>query len=477
MIYIDRNLKMPLHEQVYIRVKDAILQGSFAAGTRLPATRTLAAELGVGRNTVITAYKNLADEGYVRSIGGSGFIVQNVRTDLHQTAWTPEKPEEISETPEIRYDFWSPLTRECWFPKNAWSRALSDALEEIERRRFISYPERKGSEKLRNELAQHLYLSRGVVCSPEQIVISCGMQFNLEMLLKLFDPAKDTVGMEDPGYYGVWNVFRSSGFSLHPIPVKSDGLDTASLRRHKLKLLYITPSHQFPTGAVLPIDKRMDILDWAGANKAFIIEDDYDSELQYNGSPIPSLQALDHFDRVIYTGTFSKSLSSSIRASYMVLPKQLIEPYQKRCGDYLAMVSILIQTALADLIADGSYKRHLDRLRIAFSTKHEAFVKSLDQVFGDRIDIIDRQAGSHLLISVRNDMSAQELTEAALEMGIKVYPVSEYYLNRKHKADSRLILGFGGVRNDEYIDALTKLRDAWFGQNESRGADTADSDE
>ena len=150
----------------------------------------------------------------------------------------------------------------------------------------------------------------------------------------------------------------------------------------------------------------------------------------------------------------------------MVLPKQLIEPYQKRCGDYLAMVSILIQTALADLIADGSYKRHLDRLRIAFSTKHEAFVKSLDQVFGDRIDIIDRQAGSHLLISVRNDMSAQELTEAALEMGIKVYPVSEYYLNRKHKADSRLILGFGGVRNDEYIDALTKLRDAWFGQND-----------
>lgn len=464
MIYLDRSQKTPLYEQLYICIKNQILFGALPAHTCLPATRRLAADLHVSRNTVDTAYQQLVLEGYISSRIGSGYTVNEVYESAPLTspsAGHPALPQN-PQTPVIRYDFWFPLIRADIFPTKEWKKVLTDAMRRLDSRACIVYPERIGTHELREQLAEHLYRSRGVRCQPDQIVIGAGMQFNIELLLKLFDASTCQVAMEDPGYYGIKDIFTANQFSMLPIPVEKDGLDTDALRQTSAKLLYITPSHQFPTGAVLSIRKRLEILEWAHSSHAFIIEDDYDSELRYLSMPIPSLQSLDKYDCVIYQGTFSKSLSASLRVSYMVLPRRLCQPYQERCGVYLSPVSLINQYALAEFIRQGYYDRHLSRLRNLFCKKHDAFLAAAKQIFGATMQFGAKDAGVHFLVELDTSLTQDQLVQRALDKQVRVYPTEPYYADRSAAPPHQLLLGYGGIRTEDYIPALTLLHQAWY---------------
>ena len=464
VIFLDRSGGTPLYEQIYVAIREEILSGGLALRERLPATRIMAEKLGVSRNTVNFAYQQLALEGYITPHAGSGYIVAEAGPGHGEQARPqsrPPVPEKPPAPPERRYDLWFPLIDNTLFPGKAWRKAVLSGLSRMESRRVVAYPPHMGDPGLCEALADYLHRARGVRCEPEQIAVSCGMQINLELLLKQFDPAGRPVAMEEPGYFGARDVFRLNRFSILPVPVEHDGVSTKALRGMRAGLLYLTPSHQFPTGAVLPIRKRMEILEWAQQKDAYVIEDDYDSELRYLSMPVPSLQSLDPYGRVIYMGTFSKSLSPALRISYMVLPKQLLADYRQQGGCLVSQVPLMHQYALAEFIRSGCLERHLNRLRNQYGKRHDAFLAALDRVFGDKVRVLAKRAGVHFLIEVDTDLSARELVRRAADRGIQVYTTEMCWCDPSKTPPHQLLIGYGGIDETEYEPTLRQLRDAW----------------
>lgn len=303
MLYLDRNNRTPFYEQIYQALVREILSGSLSAGDRLPATRRLAEELSVGRNTVDKAYQQLAAEGYVQPRQGSGFLVNRIPLELPAEE---DSALSVSDDPPrepaipARYDFAYGSMDNSVFPYRQWRKSLNNALAAMELSEIIPYPCRQGEPALRREIARYLQRSRGVICSPSQMVITCGQQHSMEILANIFEPSGKVFAMEDPGYDGIRVIFANHHYRLLPVPVEEDGVSVNALRGEKADLLYVTPSHQFPTGAVLPVAKRKQLLRWAEETNAYLIEDDYDSELRYYTSPIPAMQSLDPYGRTIY---------------------------------------------------------------------------------------------------------------------------------------------------------------------------------
>lgn len=464
VIFLDRNSGTPLYEQIYVAIREEILSGGLALHERLPATRALAEKLGVSRNTVNFAYQQLALEGYIAPRAGSGYTVEEAGAGPAR-AKAPARPPVPDWLPPSaaapRYDLWFPLIDNKLLPGKAWRKAVMDGLSRMESQRVVAYPPHMGEPDLRAALADYLHRARGVSCDPEQIAVSCGMQFNLELLLKQFDPAGRPAAMEEPGYFGARDVFRLNRFSILPVPVEHDGVSTRALRGMRAGLLYLTPSHQFPTGAVLPIRKRMEILEWARQNDAYVIEDDYDSELRYLSMPVPSLQSLDPYGRVIYMGTFSKSLSPALRISYMVLPKQLLAAYRQKGGRLLCQVPLLHQYALTEFIRGGCLERHLNRLRNQYGKRHDAFLAALDRVFGDKVRVLAKRAGVHFLIEVDTALSAQELVRRAAARGIQVYTTEMCWCDPSKTPPHQLLIGYGSIDESEYEPTLRQLRATW----------------
>lgn len=463
MLYIDRTSKTPIYEQLYTALVQEILSGTLSAGDRLAATRKLAEELSIGRNTVDKAYQQLAAEGYVQPRMGSGFIVNKLPLELF-----PEKPypETSSALPPVReqkprYDFAYGSMDNSMFPYRQWRKSLNNVLTALELSDVIPYPCRIGEPQLRSEIARYLRRSRGVVCNPSQMVITCGQQHSMEIIANMFEGAKKDFAMEDPGYDGIREVFANRGFRLHPVPVQEDGICLDALRQLDTTLLYVTPSHQFPTGAVLPVAKRKLLLQWAQEQDTYLIEDDYDSELRYYTNPIPAMQSLDAHERTIYTGTFSKSLAPSMRLAYIVFPKSLMERYKSYYHRYNSQVAPLHQLALADFIAAGSYERHINRLRTVYRKKQEMLLTAIQQVFGSRISVSGGGAGIHLLLDVKSPLSQEELIGRAASMGIRLYSTRALYMDAARCPDSQLLLGFPTIPEEDFPEIIKALRKSW----------------
>lgn len=463
MLYIDRNKKTPIYEQLYTSLVQEILSGTLSAGDRLPATRKLAEELSVGRNTVDKAYQQLAAEGYVQPRMGSGFIVNKLPLELF-----PENPlPEISHAmpakaePKPLYDFAYGSMDNAMFPYSQWRRSLNNVLTALELSDIIPYPSKTGEPQLRNELARYLRRSRGVVCDPSQIVITCGQQHSMEIIANMFDSPNKSFAMEDPGYDGIRAVFANRNFRLHPVPMDGDGISLEALKGLDTTLLYVTPSHQFPTGAVLPVARRKLLLQWAQEQDTYIIEDDYDSELRYYTNPIPAMQSLDVHERTIYTGTFSKSLAPSMRLAYIVFPKSLMEPYLDYYHRYNSQAAPLHQLTLADFMAAGNYERHINRLRTVYRKKQETLLAAIDQIFGDRITVSGGGAGIHLLLDVKGPLCQEELIERATAKGIRLYSTRELYMETDRCPESQLLLGFPTVPEDAFLDIMKMLYQVW----------------
>lgn len=462
MIYIDKKSRIPLYEQIYSYYVKEILSGAFAAGERLPATRQLAEDLSVGRNTVDRAYQQLTAEGYIQPKAGSGFTVNDIPMGPALAVEAdPVIYEEQRGEDDIRYDFAYGSMDNSVFPYNQWRKSIANALAVMENENILRYPSRTGEPELRREIARYLHHSRAVSCTPEQVVITCGQQHSMEIIANMFHKEGRGFAMEDPGYDGIRAIFVNHRFRMDYIPVEADGISIEALRHLDTDLVYITPSHQFPTGAVLSIAKRRELLRWADSTDTYLIEDDYDSELRYYTNPIPAMQSLDENQRTIYTGTFSKSLAPSMRLAYIVFPQSLLQRYYDYYHRYNSQVSTLHQLAMADFIASGYYERHINRLRTVYKKKQEALLDAIEAGFGHKARVLGEGAGIHLLLDVKGSLPQEELIERAEAIGVRCYPSRVFYMDESRCPKGQLLLGFPTVPQEAFGEIMEKLRIAW----------------
>ena len=473
MIHIDSTSNMPIYQQIYEQLKEKIMAGTFKEGDRLTSTRVFAKNFCVARNTVENAYSQLCLEGYVLNKPGSGFIVQSMNdhllSSMHQNDLVNESQyadlERSSfEDPEVYlYDF-QYGNLDIPFPYSLWRRFTTEVLLSFDAQRINSYNDKRGELDLRIEIMKYLQEARAVSCTPDQIVLCCGTQYALDLICKLFSDDGRKLAMEEPGYNGARTVFVNNGFEIVPIPIQSDGISISDLERSSVKLTYITPSHQFPTGVVMPIQNRLHLLHWATQQNGIIIEDDYDSELRYHARPIPSLQSLDTSGRVIYIGTFSKSLSPGLRMGYMILPKWLLPKYHTMFAWYSSSIPWLEQKIVSLYMAGGHWERHIRKVCLYNKKKHDVMLKTITQLMGDKIIIQGNNAGLHILLQFVNGEKQNWLIDKAREYKVKVYPTSPFWHTKENASENTLLLGFSMLNEKEIVDGLTLLNKAWFDQ-------------
>lgn len=460
MLHIDKNSKTPVYEQIYEHFSHEILQGILISGDVLPATRKLAKDLGISRNTVDRAYQQLKIEGYISSTVGSGFTVNDIPTIPNVKVPKTHSTLLPTAAPSPQHDFIYGSMNSSVFPFRKWEQCTSNVLAKMELDPIIAYPEHNGEYCLQAELCKYLYSARGVVCHPEQVIITGGQQYSMEIICNMFRDCTDYV-MEEPGYDGIREVFINHGFTIHPIPVEEDGLSSQALKNISTDLLYLMPSHQFPTGTVLSIAKRRRLINWALEQDAYIIEDDYDSELRYYTNPIPSMQSMDENKRVIYTGTFSKALAPFMRLAYIVLPEKLLPRYYDYYKRYNSHVTSLHQKVVAEFMSRGYYQRHINRLRTLYRKKMDMLIAAIENAFGDMVSIGGGEAGLHILIDVKTNLSQQEMIDRAMKKGIRLYSTECLYMNPSNCPPHQLLLGFPTVDENAFATVMETLRSAW----------------
>ena len=471
MIYIDKTSKTSLYEQVYEQLVEQIKTGQMPAGSKLVPTRTMAAELAVGRNTVDKAYQQLKDEGYVEAVPGSGFVVNDLPYLPESHGSESRKGPERQKKQTYEYDFVYGSMENKLFPYRKWGSCMKEALLRLENGDIAVYPEKDGEMRLREAICSHLKQARNVDCSPEQILITCGHQFSMEIIANIFSDGGARTGvsfvMEDPGYDGIRKVFMNRNFEVSAIPVEEDGIDIRPLEGKHVDLLYLTPSHQFPSGAVLSAGKRMQLLNWAQQAGSYILEDDYDSELRYYTNPIPSMQSMDNGGRIIYTGTFSKSLSPGMRLAYIVFPPDLMQRYHDFYYRYNGQVNIILQQTLAIYIEKGYFEQQVNRIRTAYRRKMRALITALEDVFGEDVRIQGGKAGMHLLVEffVRQQsgelLIQEELIDRASDCGIRLYSTRPLYWDQKLCPPQQVLMGISTIPEDKMHEICLRLREAF----------------
>ena len=461
---IDPNSAEPLYLQLYQQLKNDIITQALPAESKLPSIRDLAQALTVSKTTVESAYQQLEMEGYIYARRKVGYFA----CDLSRSSWHHDAPAPLPEmarpeTSAIRYDFSNDSIDPDSFDFALWRKYVSQTLS-ADTSRFFDYGDPMGAYELRYELAKYLHQSRQVNCTPEQIIIGAGTQVLLNLLCGLIKQDYHSIGFEEPGFaYGRY-VFQDQGFAITPIPLEEDGLSLTHLKASQLNLVYVSPSNQFPTGAVMPIQKRLALLEWIQNRDGLIIEDDYDSELRYFGRPIPSMQGLDGGHSVVYVGSFSKLLLPALRISYMVLPPKLMPVLQQKIAFYNQTASLVEQLTVAHFMADGQLHKQIRKTRKIYARKNQLLLEQLQKVMGDKIRILGKETGLHVLLEVLTDQDSQTLTRLAASIGISVTPLSDYtYESQASSAYPLVIMGYGGIHLEQIAPAVRMLNQVWFG--------------
>ncbi|MBD2870167.1 PLP-dependent aminotransferase family protein [Paenibacillus sp. IB182493] len=450
--------------QLYRYVRGLIETGTVCPGERLPSIRLLAQHLGIGKNTVESAYQQLLAEGYVASKERGGYVVQPL--DELDAVSEPAIAAPVfavgnnGDRLACAYDFQYGDVAFHRFPLDAWKRCMAGALASSDPQ-VLGYGEQLGHEGLRAEIASLALQSRGVNCHPDQILICAGTQQAVSLLCQLLPLRGAAVGFEEPGYNGVRTVLRNHGCALSPIALEPDGIRLDLLQASGVKTVYVTPSHQFPLGMVLPIGKRIQLLQWADENGAHIIEDDYDSEFRYNSKPIPSLKALDKRERVIYLGTLSKSFLPAARLSYMILPPELMRSMHGELQNYNQSVSPIIQQAVWLFMKNGDYGRHIRKMRRIYQAKHKALISAVARHMGERVRVVGDGSGLHVILDVKNK-SSEWLIERGARFGCKTYSPLKHWHDPLQCPESYVMLGFGGLSEEQIEHGVKLLSEAWF---------------
>ncbi|MGQ3378383.1 MocR-like pyridoxine biosynthesis transcription factor PdxR [Priestia endophytica] len=466
---LNSTKKEPLYLQLYEYLRKEIQKGNIPPHSKLPSQRNLANHLSLSRNTINTAYQQLVTEGYVRNEERKGLFVEEIKNEMLLTE--PYSPG-IRETTnnelnayegksiKMKYDFKYGDIDLTHFPFKLWRQLTLKSLAH-EQDHLLLYGHPQGELELRKYIARYLYQSRGVECSENQIIIGAGTQYLLSMLCKIV--GRELVyGIEEPGYNRVRFIFKEYGQVVKPIPLDQNGINVTHLKDSKVKVVYVTPSHQFPLGMVMPVSRRLELIEWAKETGGYIIEDDYDSEFRYEGKPIPSLQSLDSNGKVIYMGTFAKSLIPSLRLSYMVLPSKLLIEYNKHFIGYAQTVSRLHQHTLKLFIETGQWSRHLNKVRNIYKKKHNALLTAIRAHMDGKVKVMGSGAGLHVLLEPKNNMTERELIDKAREQGVLVYPVSTFYDQPSHQEYPQILLGFAGLDENGINEGVQLLSKAWF---------------
>ena len=470
LITVDNASNVPLYQQVYDGVKAHILGGSLVEGNKLPPIRKLTKSLGVSHATV---------EGYVQNVPRSGYVVNGIDIGfLNQEAADTSAEvrrvlaslepsylaEEIQAAKEARYNFSFCNLQPGSFPRRIWGQLSNEALRKASDEELASYYCHKGPSRLQVALARYLQQSRGVACEPEQIVFGNGTEPLLEAVIGLFGDEVNCIMHEEPGYEVVPPVVaRASKARLVPLPV-AEGRILDVLERECPQLVFTTPSHQFPTGAVMPMDSRVSLLSWASDNGAYVIEDDSCNEYRYDTQSIPSLQSLDHNGRVIYMCNFSKALSPGLRIAYAVLPPELLGRWKRRYQTMWDSLPYLTMETLASFIEQGHWASHVRRMAADNKRRHDLLLECLQREFGDAIRISGVSSGMHLYVTVFNGRTSRELVMAAREHGVAVHGTRQYWFSGRPRHNAVLI-GFSAIALRDIPDGVRALRRAWFGQS------------
>ena len=504
-LVVDSSADAPLYRQVYEGLRDAILAGRLARGARLPSSRALAADLGVARNTVLQAFDQLRSEGYLQGRRGGGTRAREVLPDSLLTVpsaraarsqgvrdtrrGAPTPPPlppsstsvaapRISERGRTLVASGSALIRSAGphvpfelgvpahdaFPHRLWGQLTARRW----RRGDVDMGERDpaGEPSLRSAIAEYLGAARGVRCSPEQVLVLNGAQQALHLVAQLLLDPGDQVWIEEPGYVGARVAFQAAGARLEPVPIDDDGLDVGAgvQRAPDARLAYVTPSHQFPLGVVMSAARRVQLLAWARASGAWILEDDYDSEFRYTGRPLSCMQGLeaDQRDgspsRVLYVGTFSKTLVTGLRLGYMVVPDELVDAFRAARSTVDRHTPTLHQQVLADFIGEGHYARHIRHVRTLCAERQAVLLDAVARLEG-LLTVDADPAGLHLLGRLSPAIDDVEAQRAAMARGVRSWALSKFYL-RDRPASGALVLGYGGFGERAIREGVERLREA-----------------
>lgn len=458
---LDNKNGKPLYIQLANYIKQEILSGRIKPKEKLPSKRNLSNYLGLSLNTIQSAYEQLCAEGYIESKPRKGLFVTTFDNDIIFNQRDFEKLESKSKQVQVnaKIDFNSGKVDLEHFPYAIWRKLTIQSLYEDQGELFYN-GNPQGELLLREQIAAYLFASRGVRCSAEQIIIGAGTQVLIGLLCMLIGK-EHIYALENPGFHRTRMTLQDLGVHTVSIPLDEDGMNINQLKNTNANVVYVTPSHQFPYGMIMPISRRMDLLKWAEEKNGYIIEDDYDGEYRYKGKPIPSLQGLDTKENVVYLGTFSKSLIPSIRISYMVLPSSLMKKYQEHFTIYKQTVSRLHQDTLYRFMKNGLWQSHLNKMRTLYRKKHSTLMLAVKNYLGEKVNIIGEKSGLHIVLEVKNSMEEDELINTAMNVGVKVYPLSIYYNGTIGSLGCRILLGFGGVSETEINTGIRLLKEAW----------------
>lgn len=474
MIDLQGGAKAPLYEKIYEYIKTEIVEGKIKKGEKLPSTRLLAVSLAVSRSTVEMAYDQLFAEGYIKSEPCRGFFVCDVSRLYHLGGNGSSLRKECGSTQSggpagkegladqrlaravlreegsaqgeqtYRVDFSPYAIDTASFPFHIWRKLSRNVLLD-DTQELLLAGDGRGEYELRSAIAGYLHHARGVNCDPAHMILGAGNEY-LEILLAQLLGGKKTVLMEDPGYPQAYRTFCNMGYEVRTVAAGEMGLDAAQIQGEEADIVYIMPSHQFPLGSVMPLRNRLELLKWATEREErYLIEDDHDSEYRYRGKPLPSLQSVDRYGKVIYLGTFSKSIAPSLRISYMVLPPKLMERYLQTCGFYSTTVPRMQQEILRAFIGEGYFERHLNKMRGVYRSRHDYLLGELKKRDW-AVRVRGEHAGLHVLVEVDTEFSEWEICKKAKACGVLVSGLSDYRLGTKEFGEESGLLREGAER-------------------------------
>ncbi|MDO9493861.1 PLP-dependent aminotransferase family protein [Acetobacterium sp.] len=460
-INIDKKSDRPLMRQLYDQIKHLILDGRLAPTEKLPSTRQLAADLGISRSTILNAYNQLIAEGYLQGNHGSGTVVAS-GIDVFSI------PPEISvkkrqatvaaknQPATAVIDFQSGVIDSSQFPLSEWKKAYQRSLDQVPEAAFRYHPS-AGVLSLRQTIADYLRRTRGLACDPDQIMIVSGSTQGLALISALFHDQQQAVLIEDPTHPGLRKIIERSKLNLIGIAVDDQGLVTDLLAPQPAPaFIYTTPSHQYPLGGILPIQRRQKLIQYAIANDAYLLEDDYDSEFRFEGQPVSSLYELSP-DRVIYLGTFSKILTPAIRLGYLILPKPLIAPYLelKKYSD--VHTEALTQYALAEFIDSGGLEKHIWKMKKIYAKKRQHLIDELSRCYPDKFEIKGHAAGLHMVVHFNGIVFDAPQINRINSRQVRVYPINNYVFGNKTPYCSDILLGYAHLTFAEITTGITRL--------------------
>ncbi|HVF87570.1 MAG TPA: PLP-dependent aminotransferase family protein [Pyrinomonadaceae bacterium] len=481
-IMLDDTSAQPLYRQIYEAIRHAILSGNLRPTSPLPATRLLSKELGISRMTVVNAYDQLFSEGYLEAKTGAGtFVAAHLPEEFLQTSgFERREHQESSLARKVKFSDYGrnlaqnsnsilrhhgtssllpfqhgvPGTDE--FPFDVWAK-IAQRWQKKPPSSILSYGDSVGFRPLREAIAAHLAAARGVRCRVEQIIITNGTQQALDLTGRIFLSKTTDVYLEDPCYHGTRDIFAATGARLVHVPIDAEGFDlqTARKRSRRARLVYVTPSHQYPLGVTMSLARRLNLLEWARDRDAFVIEDDYNSEYRYSGRPLASLQGLDRDGRVIYLGTFSKTIFPALRLGYLVVPTNLVEVFAAaRALTDLHSPSI-DQAVLAEFIAERHFARHIRRMRGIYEERQQILVEEVRKNLKGLLEVAPAEAGMHLIGWLPPGLDDREVSRRAAEANLNVAPVSAYCTNQILRGG--LLLGYTAFNERLIKQGVKKL--------------------